>query len=662
MQGLFFAALSVLALGSTTLARTPALSARSTPPSYALTISVDGDHIAVDGTLQVLAGSHDGTLNLESGSVVRDLSAAVVGADGSERPVHVDEAQPSETRRTYALRVDAGPGEPITLHLRWHDEAGKHFVYSVRDDFAMMDGNDTAWYPQVPGDARAIGTLRFHVPSRTVVVASGTRSEAASQPGDALYTVSIPTVFAFVAAPFAVYESPGVPAVREYAMRPRSDAASYLAGARRVMTVLEELWGTDTYGSFSIVDVPDADAVGFSGASSAGMILVTSSFLNAPFNTAFFGHEMSHQWFGNLIEISDGLDEVMAQYSSLQVVSALDGPALAEQYRRTGYPGYITDQCARGYFFYAAAGGDSPLAALKGPATHDIGDSKGFLVVDLLAREVGRSRFNANLRTYMGSHRSQSVANRDLLQAGAAHGAADFERFWHEWFLRTGAPRLELSWRRRANTVSGTIAQRGAVYHIAMPLSVGQAGGTPVIKTIPLTGTRTGFVFTTPSRPTTVVVDPHFEVLHHVAAFDEEAAAMGHVTRGSLFLSSGKPDEAKAEFRAALVQPPMRRDAGVRFRAHYLLGIIAGRQHDWSAARDYLSSAVADPQPTKAWLPFAYVALVRADMALGDVAAATRAADAARQADIASGGTAGIQDVLEDLLHQKPTPSPSSSP
>ena len=81
-----------------------------------------------------------------------------------------------------------------------------------------------------------------------------------------------------------------------------------------------------------------------------GFMLADSASLDAPFNLAFYGHEISHQWWANLVSNAGGahgnymLDEAVAQFDSLRAVETLDGTLAAEQYRRSGYPGYNADQ------------------------------------------------------------------------------------------------------------------------------------------------------------------------------------------------------------------------------------------------------------------------------------------------------------------------------
>ena len=132
-----------------------------------------------------------------------------------------------------------------------------------------------------------------------------------------------------------------------------------------------------------------------------------SDAMSQPFDLAYFGHEMSHQWWGNLVHQDGGgsgdmLSEGMAQYGSLQAVEAIDGPSAAAAYRSSGYPGYSTTQCrlrrdhelSNGLRYPAGAGQSGPSFSLR----DEFACAKGFLVWDTLARTMGRDKFHQALR------------------------------------------------------------------------------------------------------------------------------------------------------------------------------------------------------------------------------------------------------------------------
>jgi aminopeptidase N len=146
-------------------------------------------------------------------------------------------------------------------------------------------------------------------------------------------------------------------------LRPRATVDEYVDGCRRSIEVLSNEFGPYPSGEFAIVEVPEvqARAAGFTGASVASFIMVTGTFLDQRFNLAYYGHEIAHQWWGNLIRHTGArgrmmLDEAMAQFGSLRAVETIEGEESAERYRRTGYPGYIEAQSGLGYLRVLASG------------------------------------------------------------------------------------------------------------------------------------------------------------------------------------------------------------------------------------------------------------------------------------------------------------------
>jgi hypothetical protein len=95
------------------------------------------------------------------------------------------------------------------------------------------------------------------------------------------------------------------------------------------------------------------------------------------------------------------LSEGMAQFGSLRTVEILEGEAAAERHRRTGYPAYLPEQCALGYFTLLGKGLDHPLfnLPLEGSEARLLADSKGFIVWEMLF-------------AYGGSHCIQSYPSK----------------------------------------------------------------------------------------------------------------------------------------------------------------------------------------------------------------------------------------------------------
>ena len=442
------------------------------------------------------------------------------------------------------------PGEEVLLRYSYIDEGEKSsFIYAKASDCFFGSGSGTAWYPQLEETPRTddgirlkgfrgTGILRFLLPAGFSVYSPGRRTETY---GTISFDISQPVFFSFAAAKYSITRRNGEVPTSLFQLQDRGKGMEdYIAKTEAVLRFLSKEFGPYMHSEFAITEIPSeqANSAGFAGASLEGFMMATTDFLNQKYNTAYYGHEVGHQWWGNALrtEGSEGLwmmSEAMAQYGSVRAVEELDGEAMAELYRRRGYPGYIRDQCGFGYLAIAAAGHDRPLSDLPrdGALPRWLADSKGFLAWDILSREIGRDKFSGTLRSILLRHSGKRLTWKQFLAEISSGADRNLDWFYQQWFYRTGVPDFRMTWHQQSGILKVTILQSEPAFEATLPLLIKGEDGKSQHQSIRVSKSSESFDIKTPFAVTAVELDPHFVVLRWTEEYRKEAEASLHITQ-----------------------------------------------------------------------------------------------------------------------------------
>ena len=326
-----------------------------------------------------------------------------------------------------------------------------------------------AWYP-VPDPAagsslgqatRAKGRTKFNLPRGWSAVTNGelVSHEDLGDRTVEVWSTSRALSRSFAAGPYRriVHETDSLTAsiylLSDRAIEPRSHAQA-LSNA---IGAMEKRWGPYPFKSFSIAEVPGR--IGTFGASSQqGFILVKPHFLAVKGgNLPLFAHEASHAWWGNTVgAIGPGrllCTESLAQYGAVVAIEELEGKAAATEFLRFSRAGYISNQCARGYFEVARRGKDEPLRSIVSGTFvgHLLSDSKGHWVYHMLRRRIGDEVFFGTLRRLIHDYDGRTLSLDAMREAFAvAAPEAGLQQFFSQWLDRPGAPVLQATCVREA--------------------------------------------------------------------------------------------------------------------------------------------------------------------------------------------------------------------
>lgn len=480
-------------------------------------------------------------------------------------------------------------------------------IFNIASGGSFASGSSTAWYPQIDfGGFRTIGTgtLRFDVESG-IIITAGT-SDASRR----IFTASMPQFFDFVVGPYTVARSrTGRTSV--YLLTDHPYSSDFPEKLERSIDALSRVFGPFPKDRFDLVEVPTdaARASGFDGASLEACMLVIGSYFDQPFNSAFFGHEVGHQWWGQLVRRKGAsgvylLDEALAQYGSLSAVEALDGRAAAERYRRRGYPGYYAEYSAATYLARSTAGLDAPLSDLPlrdGFRSRRVANSKGMLAFHVLSRELGRDRFAGFLHQFVSTHAYSRVTIDTFLQ-GLRVAAGPRAEIVDQWFARTGVPDIQFDWSYRDGAVQLIASQSGQLYDVTVPVRLDFPGGRSRHVSFRIGAAENSQAVSVATRPTSVSFDPAYEILRWTPELHAEARALASYSDADLDLRYGRTEQAITKFRSALEAAPLRDRHGLRFRLERSLGDALESTKPDEALSHYCN-ALAAPSPPLEQVP-----------------------------------------------------------
>lgn len=512
---------------------------------YELNIKVlpDAHRLEVDGRLRLPAtGRRRAELQLSLSELMGDFKVEVllpVASAGQAKLEKVKVEGGEATWRIHPPRPFA-EGEAVELRFSYAGGGQTASIFYVGPEVCFASAYGTNWYPLVvDSNNRGVGSLRISVPAGEKAIAEGERRSSPGEEaqGTFIFENNHPTYFSFASGKYLIVARSGRIPVSAYLLRARPNMEQYLANVANVLDFLTGEFGPYRFKEFALVEVPRelARKAYFNAATVQGFAFVNSNAFNLPASEfkailEWYGHEFSHVWWPNTVALKRPggryMEESLAEYGGLRAVEVLAGAGAAEQYRRSGYqPDPIYS--ALEYFKLVGAGFDHKLADLPpGQKSHELAYNKGFLVWDMLAREMGRENFRRVLRSITVRYAFQELTWNEFwraIEAGA--GGRDLRWFYEQWFERKGAPEWQLTWRQTGAVLRGAITQAAPFYRATLEVGIEGGEGQHLSHTVKVSGARTEFSLPVSFRAQRVTLDPHYLVLRWTPEYHKAAEA-----------------------------------------------------------------------------------------------------------------------------------------
>ncbi|HVN23799.1 MAG TPA: ChaN family lipoprotein [Syntrophorhabdales bacterium] len=469
---------------------------------YFLKVSIDVHSSTIKGVASIRLKQGD-TLLVETGSLrVRDLrlGGKQLNLPGHKERLSVAASRPGLLRIEYeAVFKPRIPSTP-TRDLEYTSVIGEQGV--------SLTGT---WYPRI--DRLCRYHLSARLPQGFEAVSEADVIRKSREAGKTVFTFQFPYPLDQITLVGSdrykvTKERHGRIDVFAYFFAAESDLVpTYMEQTRRYLQLYEGMLGPYPYKRFSVVEniLP-------TGFSMPTFTLLGQDVVRLPFIPATsLGHEVLHQWFGNLVYVdyakgnwAEGLTTYLADH-------------LFEEQKNAG-ASYRKDLLID-YQSYVNKGNEFPLAEFRGRtdyASKAIGYGKAAMLFHMLKRRLGNNVFLSSLRYFVATHCHRQASWDDLRNSFEKESGKDLREYFEEWVHEKGLPDLtpedtEAGGREGGWETRGTLVQWERPYSIDVPVTLISSEGSSA-KTLSVEKRRTGFVMSSATFPDSLSMDPEYDL------------------------------------------------------------------------------------------------------------------------------------------------------
>jgi uncharacterized iron-regulated protein len=289
-------------------------------------------------------------------------------------------------------------------------------------------------------------------------------------------------------------------------------AKLYLEYTKRYLGMYEKLLGKYPFKRFSVIEnfLP-------TGLSMPTYTLLGQDVVRLPFIVeTSLGHEILHQWFGNLVypdyengNWTEGLTTYLADH-------------LYEEQKGKGWE--YRKQSLIDYVSYVNRKNEFPVGEFRGrvdSSSKSIGYGKTALIFHMLKKMTGDDIFYRSLREFIKEKAFQNASWNDLKAVFEKNYGKDLQLFFRQWVNEKGLPLLQLEnvkTSRKAGKYEATfdIIQDGKIYELDVQVAVHSAG-IKIKKSFRIDKKTNSFSMIVDREPEKIIMDEDYDIARQLS-------------------------------------------------------------------------------------------------------------------------------------------------
>lgn len=243
------------------------------------------------------------------------------------------------------------------------------------------------------------------------------------------------------------------------------------------------------------------------------------------------GHELAHQWFGDLVTCKDWaniwLNEGFATFYELLYAE-----------HAHGHDDYVYGLFNTSRAIFGVTNDSTPIVHRKFDNPDDLFNylpyEKGSFVLNMLRADLGPDLYRKCIKTYLERHQYGNVVTDDLTKVVDELSGRSYDRFFDQWVYHAHYPELtvEYSWDETSKLAKVSVKQNQKLsndvllFDISLPIVFKGPFGK-IEKSAGVSKADEDFYFALPEAPKQVLIDPEFTQLAKID-FESHPSAMLH--------------------------------------------------------------------------------------------------------------------------------------